>query len=806
MKLLYFGDMHMDKIPLSRIDDFVSTQINKINEIKKLAIDNNVKALLQGGDFLNRDKVSDEKLSDIIEVWQGIDLKDIVKDVMLGQKTINDLINAMDSSLMPPMIGVAGNHELTGADIGSLEKTSLNLLVKSGFMSLLSKDDPIIIKDESGFTVAITGSHYTHNIDGDDKSAYIVDKKLGDFHIHIVHGMLMDKSYGEKFQHTTISEIAYKTKADLTINGHDHIGYELTRIDNKLFINPGSPFRLKAEKKEIERMPKVLLLNIDKSTGITVEEHYLKSAEKGDDVLSRTHIIKALAKKDKLEEIEDALNKAHLNKGVDITDIIKKIAINEDLDENILNESVELITDKMRELDIPFNPKGEYIIENVTLENFLCHKYTSLDFTEGLNVLYGASRNGKSSVLRGIREVFECYISNPRDFIFYNEDFFKVTLTLSNGYVISRIVERKKSGKNGYEIYDPIKGELNYYNTKALSMVQEILGYNEIKLSDKNKVGINFLNQGESWFFIGKGLSAPDKAKLTGVFYGTQYADAVLKDINAKTKKIVSEINFYDKEIEKLEEEKKKFEYLDEYEAMIIKAENNLKLLEEKEAELERIKEIDVELIKIANEGKILNEIIKEIDKNSPIYTKLYEELCEKNEVLLKIKKIDKEIETITNAGKEASYVVSKLKNVNLAKDCFNEILELNKQQEKDKNDLSKYLKLENEMQLLDNEINTLNNISNELNGVDKAKELLRELEIKQIELNKIKDTAISINQLENNITDNENEVAKQEAYISSKIEVYKKKLLSAGKCPVCNGNIDAVVVESVVKDMKNNN
>ena len=73
---------------------------------------------------------------------------------------------------------------------------------------------------------------------------------MGDYHIHIVHGTFMDKSYGKKFKHTTISEISHKTKADLTINGHDHIGYELVNIDNKLFINPGSPFRLSAEKKK----------------------------------------------------------------------------------------------------------------------------------------------------------------------------------------------------------------------------------------------------------------------------------------------------------------------------------------------------------------------------------------------------------------------------------------------------------------------------------------------------------------------------------------------------------------------------
>lgn len=802
MNLLYFGDMHLDKLPSSRIDDFRNTQKIKINAIKEYAQKYNVKALLQGGDFLNKDYISSEQFSEIINLWEGdkLNLNDILKDVLFENKDISYLKEALKKSVLPPMVGVAGNHELTGNEISSLEKTSLYSFVKSGFMTLLSKDNPIIIKDESGFTVAITGSHYTHDIDNEDKSAYIVEEKMGDYHIHIVHGMLMDKSYGKKFKHTTISEISHKTKADLTINGHDHIGYELVNIDDKLFINPGSPFRLSAEKKEMTRKPKVLLIEIDKINGISVKDLFLP-AEEGDKVLTRTHITKKKKKHEKLEEIESALNKANLGKGIDITEIIKKISINESLDEEISKDAIELITSKMRELDTPFNPAGEYIIENITLENFLCHKNTSLDLVDGLNILYGQSRSGKSSVLRAIREVYGCYLRNPRNFIFHNEDYFKITLTLSNGYVISRYVEKKKTGKNGYEIYDPNTGEVNYYNTKALSMVQEILGFNKIKLTEKNKIDVNFLNQGESWFFIGDKLSGPDKAKLTGVVYGTHYADGVLKDINSNLKKLSGEVNFYEKDIAKLEAEKSKYNYLEEYEELITKAEEKFKILEEKDSEIKKIEDINNSMNTIQNEINTMNSVIDEINKKEVEYKKIFKILEDKVSDFEKLNKVYEEMKNIVKAGKEAAYIQKSLKDLDKAKSNFDKIKGLNEQNEKDLSLLSDYKKIKKNIDNLENEINDLNKITSTLKDVDRAKGLFNKLKEEQEKLLKINEIHKEVKILQNNITSNEKEIEKKNEFININIEVYKKELLQVGKCPVCNGNINSIIVESVINE-----
>lgn len=396
MRFICMGDAHMDKYPTSRIDDFEQTKREKIDEIKTIAKQNNAKAIIELGDFLNKDIVSSEALSLIMEMWKDndININDLIFDIISGKKKIDDLEDNLKKNLFTLMIGVMGNHEAIGGECSTLPKTSLNVLIKSGFLTLATKENPIYFKDEDGFTVAITGSNYNHKIDGDDKSAYIVKEKLGDFHIHIVHGMLMPKSYGELFKHTTISEIAYETKADLTINGHDHIGYDLIKEDGKYFINPGAIFRLSADDDEIKRKPKVLIIDIS-SEGFSIEEHYLSTAKEGKDVLSKEHIIKNKNKDRKIQDIANMINKANLSKGIDITEIVDKIADNEGISKEIKDETIELITQKMKELDTPFTPKGDYIIERMELENFMSHKHTILDFDEGLNILCGESRNGK---------------------------------------------------------------------------------------------------------------------------------------------------------------------------------------------------------------------------------------------------------------------------------------------------------------------------------------------------------------------------------------------------------------------------
>lgn len=766
LKLLYFGDFHSDeKSPNSRIDNFAETRKSKIKEILSIAKKEKVIAMIQPGDFLNRPKLSNSYLSELKKDWgfTDDDIENVLSDVLLKNKSNDDLINAIETCNRIPIIGTIGNHELIGNSLKTYSDCSISQLVECGFIRLVDKENPIILKDTDGSTVAITGSPFHLNIDGDDKSSYIIDEKLGDIHIHMVHGMLMDKNFGKKFEHTTVQEIIYKTKADLTLNGHDHIGYEPIYLDGKISYNPGAPVRLSAEKKEMTRKPKVVIIEIDKGT-INLKDIYLESAKEGSKVLSREHIDRKKIKSSKVAQMQSVINKAKLDSSIDITDILKNIARNKSLPNEVVEESVNLILKEMGKVE-PFNPKGEYYITSLELINFESHAHSFFEFKEGLNILTGQSTHGKSSVIRALSEVFlgtskiTKSKGNSKKSIRCGETFFKIIVTTSHGYEITRIFENKPKGKNknGWEIYDPNTGEIEYVNTRGLSKVQEILGFNNINLSEKNSVGINFIIQGQSWFFIGDGMTSPDKAKLLGVPFGAQFVDAVLKDVNAKSKKVVSEINFIEENINELDSEINKFTYLNQLEEILNKS---MKIKEEIDNLNDNISKLE-DLISRRDriQSKIITseKIISILDKNNSIIKDKLSDLKSEAENINKIESLIIRKNKVLKAGKEMANLSNSLSSIsnlnnelNLIKDSYDSLVNEN-------TNLNKAKRLEEKKELIIRKGNL-------------ARKIVKALTLKDdYNINKIKEESDKINKMETSIKDFK-ELNKKHNIINKKI------------------------------------
>lgn len=853
MKLLYFGDLHnSDTQPRYRIDDFEQTRKDKVKEIIQIGKREGVRAFLQAGDFLSKAKLPVSYLTEIKREWGFIDgINDVVSDVLLDNKSEKDLVEAVKNSTRIPMIGIVGNHELVGNNISTYSDTSLSSLVESGFMKLASKDNPIILKDTDGTTVAITGSNYHIDIDGSDKSAYIVDEKLADYHIHLVHGLLMKKNCGTKFEHTTVQEIAYDTKADLTISGHDHIGFDLMELDNKLFCNPGAPVRLSAEVKEIKRKPKVLILDITKA-GIKVKEIYLETAKEGNEVLSRNHINQKKAKGIKIDEIASVINKANVEKGLDITQIINNIAKNDNLKPEIANEAVDRILAKMNDVDT-YSPVGKYYITSLELENFECHAHSFFEFSEGLNILAGESRNGKSSIIRALSEVYEGKMKNPRKSIRHNETYFKIIVTTNTGWMITRIVENKPKGKNknGWIIFDPNTGEEEYLNTKGLSKVQEILGINYIKLTEKNKVGINFSLQGKSWFYLGDNMTAPDKAKLLGVPFGAHYADAVLKEVNAQSKKVVSEINFIDNEIEKLNTSLEGYRYLKDLNDVINKADiikDEIIALKEK---ISAIKTLLEEKKLIESKMKLIENVIDVFQKNESIHKAMLKEVEDKQSNISEIKNVIANKKEVLMKGKEIRAIFNELQDIHtktievyelekeyVAYDKKRELISTAKELEAEKakvyakgTELHKVvdkLKINKDSEINDileliaqikekrEKLEQVNDILVEKNKIAKKKKLAKSIIDKMsfnntmlIEAENLLTSTIDIkkeiearNKVKTDINKQEDIRSKAISEVNRLIPIYKQELTDLGTCPICQSTIDISRIDSIVANL----
>ncbi|MDX5853127.1 AAA family ATPase [Bacillus cereus group sp. BfR-BA-01363] len=802
LRFLYFGDMHeRPSTPSNRIDNYQQSISAKREEIKELGNKYKVTAFLQPGDFLNSHTYQNDFLLDVVSKWSMVDTFDLVKLFSLGKLSNDEFQKKLIDAKPIPMIGAIGNHELVGESLNSYKKTSLRFLEQIGFMQLASKENPIIFEMENGKTVAITATHYHHGMDKKENlSDYIIEKKSGDYHIHIVHGYLTNKDMGNLFRHTLVDEIAHLTKADLTITGHDHIGFPITEVDGKYFVNPGAIPRMKSDLKEMRRKPKVLLIEIDEVSGLKVKTIYLKSAKKAEEVLDRTKIMQKKEKQGKMEEIKSIVNKANIGKATNITEVIEVISENENVSKVLKDEVIERITSKMKSLTKENVVADSYYITKMVLENFQSHENTTLDFSKGLNLFTGESGQGKSAVIRAFAFIFENFGRNPRRFIKKGANFARVTIHLSTGYVISRIVEKSKSGKNGYEIYNPKDGSVESTNTKGLSLVQEILGFNKLNIDTDNDVPINFMKQGTSWFFVGDGYTSSERAKIVGSIYGTHYADAVIRDLEGDLKKYNKQIEMADKERKIIQESIDYFDHLPQTHMQIIELEKLSEEVNVLMAKKEKIATLLKEQELIDNKINELNDVIKDLGQVENLHSEIYQvkEMVQKRN---EIQKLYLSLTTIIADGKESKHVEEQLLNLPNAQLLLNEIKELAKSKSVQEELLTQSTKLTETKNRLVKEIDVSSEVIEKTNSLVVAESTLSELK----ELIAKKDTVQSLTNRLSAISEEEKQQNQKIEHVISKNEKlvndYKILLTEIGKCPVCHGTIDNAVINRITDE-----
>lgn len=570
------GDFHeSNHTPRSRIDDFHETKKALIQEINELARKHACRAILQLGDFLDKSVLPHAVLMDIVKRWKPHAPAQQLQKLQNGELSVESFLEAIKEDI--PLIGVVGNHELIGNSLNTLPKTSIYLLKEMGFMQLVDRQNPVIFTDEeTGQTVAITGSHYHKNMDMPGyESDYIVDEKLGDVHIHLVHG------YGEvkatPWPHTLVSQFIDQTKADVTICGHDHNACPVVESNGHYFFNPGSPQKIKAD--EIGKHPQVGLLTITPK-GVEIEFIPLKTGSNTEEIISRERIEEKKLQEQKLAEIKSTVTKASLEDRLTIVDIAREISDNQNFPEAIKEDVTHRLEEMMGTLTREHYSTRPYHINRMVIKNFQSHKDTTIDFDPGLNVFIGESGEGKSALQRAFWFVFDKAKINPKNFIHKGEKECSVTLELSDGTTITRFVT--SGGKNGYNIYDAQTGQTHEGNTTLAPLAQQLLGYSPLILDEKTTMPLNFMKQGEGWYFIGSQVTGPMRAKVIGSFYQTHYADAVMKDLENESKKLTTELKQVNTKVEELDERLIEFNYLDALEA-------RLTLVQEKEEELQTL-------------------------------------------------------------------------------------------------------------------------------------------------------------------------------------------------------------------------
>lgn len=548
--LIYFGDFHHRKVaPTGRIDDYHATEFNKVKLIRDLAKEYNAKAILQPGDFLDKPKLDDGFLVKVMKAWGFTDMMQARTEYEAGNITKDELIDRTLDYV--PMVGLIGNHELYGGSLSTYSKTSIAFLVKSGFINLISQNNPYIINTDNGGKIAITGSSYDSDLltDNPDISKFEPTKSYGDVNIFMVHEALYDTKLLPGMNWLPIDKIADSTIADLTLAGHIHTGYGFKLIDGKIFGNPGALDQKLAEAPN--RVVTAAIIHVTDENKVLVREVALDTPVSSE--IYDTEKVKERVQIDKqMKSIKTLIDSASEIKDTKASEIINKVSLDENIPNNIRKMALDTTgsvessmkndnTTNLRDID----KTSDYRIDNIHLQNFESHLDTTieLDKKSEPTLLIGESSQGKSSVLRAIYWVLEGK-GDSKQFIRRHKGInsASVEITRMDGLKVKRYIELNKN-KNvkaqGYIITRP-DGSEEELNTSGIGYVQSLFGMNYLDIDKNDSIPLNFMKQEDGWYFIG--LKGTQRAKVVGAIYGTQYIMGAIKEFEADRRKHKSTI------------------------------------------------------------------------------------------------------------------------------------------------------------------------------------------------------------------------------------------------------------------------
>ncbi len=245
---IYRTDTHVrDKSPVSWKADYPTEIWNNLDQIAKFAKQREVTAVLDGGDYFDVKAPSRNPHSLV------------VKSV------------AVQNGYPCPTYCVEGNHDIVYNSLESIDKQPLGVLYESGTFQRLRDQ----VFEDGGMRVRVVGVPYSPERSLADLQA--IQKQPGDdFLIAVVHQLAaanpppnVEDFFGEpvfKYQ-----DLVSQDGPDVFCFGHWHKDQGIVEIDGKRFVNQGATSRGALTNENIQRQPKVSLIEVG-PTGIVIVE------------------------------------------------------------------------------------------------------------------------------------------------------------------------------------------------------------------------------------------------------------------------------------------------------------------------------------------------------------------------------------------------------------------------------------------------------------------------------------------------------------------------------------------------------
>lgn len=239
-------------------------------------------------------------------------------------------------------------------------------------------------------------------------------------------------------------------------------------------------------------------------------------------------------------------------------------------------------------------------INKVILENFQSHRYTVLNFTEGLNAIIGPTDSGKTAVFRGIKWAL---FNEPKgdDFIRIGSNEASVQVEFNNGVIVKRYRTRSK---NGYKLTYPDGEETTFegFGNDVPLEIKEAIQMGNFNITGDSKKPINLAEQLDPPFLLSE--TSGTRAVAIGKLVEADVIDQALSDTNKDIRDKKQREKFLKENLESIDNELKEFEYLDKLKIKIESLKKIEKSIKEKKEKVENLKNLRNKLLERENEIK----------------------------------------------------------------------------------------------------------------------------------------------------------------------------------------------------------
>lgn len=271
MKLVWRTDVHMaDQGPASRLDNWPDMVLDKLSQVRDIAIECGAKAILDGGDFFH---------------------------IKSPSRNSHELINRVaghHSTYPIPVYCTPGNHDSVYGDYAFLGQQPLGVLFSTGIFKRCYDEHEAVfetgdfvgiggyqmVNGSTGyankFKVRVVGIPY-HGSTYDRERFKAIKKGDEDILICVAHVLASPKG-GTMFEGEDILKYSelLDYAPDVFCFGHWHKDQGVTQIGDKTIVNIGSLTRGSLSQDELQRRPSCAIISLERGQPADVEIVRLK--------------------------------------------------------------------------------------------------------------------------------------------------------------------------------------------------------------------------------------------------------------------------------------------------------------------------------------------------------------------------------------------------------------------------------------------------------------------------------------------------------------------------------------------------